>query len=515
MKINEILLKVNKMKLFLDVDPSIYGVITQKHSPERKYVNYEIRYFYKNVFQKVAYEDEMSDAKNKLRSLLIQMYSQKKDPDDNKITDLVESAETIYSQDLQNLIDHECKDARAFGYYKNKLHIAPSSKVWHSDLIWSTTGVNRAVFDYPGRLWVEYKIISFWSYPNKEKLDEILNDIQVEMNSKKSKYNIKSDIDFKDDWKIELKQTEFRHSELIPLKDFISSDNSTPEELKQRHIEVGSGGKDVFKGIGSKKKKKLFKWQKQFESIKPFESIKSFKNFKLNESPQEINDIEKNININYKLIDSRAFGYYNNKLYIGWNNRCLHKHMTQEFGVIRKDFTYPGRLWLDYKVISFWKYPENNNKLNEILNDIEYNINIDIDLYQCKKWTPINFQTDNWLIEIKTDDSEFDTLIPLKEYIKSQGRSEQELKQKHIEVGSGENVPKGFGSRKHKPIEWKHALGKWRGESLSYKQFNESVAEKIEIDGEIKNWEVDNVYPFLYDDDNEIYFGVENNNIIS
>jgi len=72
MKFNEKLLKDNGIKLILDTDPTIFGTI--------KYVDdlYLINYWYKNVYQNEFHEDSMSDARIKLKSLLINAYKQSK-----------------------------------------------------------------------------------------------------------------------------------------------------------------------------------------------------------------------------------------------------------------------------------------------------------------------------------------------------------------------------------------------------------------------------------------------------
>lgn len=42
------------------------------------------------------------------------------------------------------------------------------------------------------------------------------------------------------------------------------------------------------------------------------------------------------------------------------------------------DFDFVGRLWLNSKIISFWKYPKDNNELHKIINSLEKKLNIKI-----------------------------------------------------------------------------------------------------------------------------------------
>jgi len=88
--------------------------------------------------------------------------------------------------------------------------------------------------------------------------------------------------------------------------------------------------------------------------------------------------------------DARAFGYYKKDF-------MLHKgtHTSRW----RQD--YPGRIWLDSKIISFWEYPENKKKLKKIITDIENRIKQNI-------WNQ------GWQIEILWNDSS--KIIPLEDY---------------------------------------------------------------------------------------------------
>jgi len=70
MKIDEILLKDGGMKLYIKKKPSIFGTI--------KLIKdlYEINYWYKSVFQNTYHEDNMEQAKNRLKNLLTNAYIQ-------------------------------------------------------------------------------------------------------------------------------------------------------------------------------------------------------------------------------------------------------------------------------------------------------------------------------------------------------------------------------------------------------------------------------------------------------
>lgn len=91
-----------------------------------------------------------------------------------------------------------------------------------------------------------------------------------------------------------------------------------------------------------------------------------------------------------------------------WGGR--HEHILNYKYLISK---YDGRLWKDIKIISFWEYPENQEKLKEIVEELENLLNIKI-------WN------NDYKIEIvNKDESEF---IPLERYKKDHFKSiEREL----------------------------------------------------------------------------------------
>lgn len=110
---------------------------------------------------------------------------------------------------------------------------------------------HRSAFGYTGRLWVDKKIISFWQYPDKEKLPQLIKMLRTEINNV---YGV--DVNFSD-FKIEIKRNEYVadlnvddedyipdvdweksriSGNLIPIKDFISSNDATEQEMQAIHL---------------------------------------------------------------------------------------------------------------------------------------------------------------------------------------------------------------------------------------------------------------------------------------
>lgn len=120
--------------------------------------------------------------------------------------------------------------------------------------------------------------------------------------------------------------------------------------------------------------------------------------------------------------DAIAFTLYKNDIYISPSSTHGNIRWNNKFD---GDTEYDGRIWVDSKVISFWEYPEADNKLRDILEKL----NVIIDRFNKKKFN-INTHTDiynTYLIEIpigqnnmmadKEDEIRFYVKIPCKKYI--------------------------------------------------------------------------------------------------
>lgn len=79
---------------------------------------------------------------------------------------------------------------------------------------------NRNEFKFSGRLWNDEKVISFWEYPNKHELLNVLNGISREI-----EIIYKLNIDFSK-YLIEIEKPHREGSELIPIKKYVGSENN-------------------------------------------------------------------------------------------------------------------------------------------------------------------------------------------------------------------------------------------------------------------------------------------------
>lgn len=152
--------------------------------------------------------------------------------------------------------------------------------------------------------------------------------------------------------------------------------------------------------------------------------------------------------------------------------------------------TYSGRLWLNKKIISFWKYP-NKEIFIKTINKLEIKLN-------TKIWN------DNWKIEILLYGDEWyewteeniprNEIIPIEDYLKSENFPE-ELKQKHIMSWKEKEDLRKLSTypNKQKPLEWKQALyqesTKLDDISKILIEKNESVSKKEKIITKFKDFE--------------------------
>jgi len=198
-----------------------------------------------------------------------------------------------------------------------------------------------------------------------------------------------------------------------------------------------------------------------------------------------------------------AFSYYNGEFEYGEDythpqlyTKYLKRTHAENVPIKNGRGQMSGRLFVNEKIVTFWKFPENNEEMKKLSEDIKKHCDIDI-------WD------DDWLVEIINEDYNW-IYIPVKQYMNSDVRSEEEMNIVHNlppEQKAKALKEKGYKFKEKHPIEFRHALGKFRGESMKYlKKFENPNAISVEIDG-VKvdqEWKRDNCIAFTYYDD--IYF---------
>jgi hypothetical protein len=180
----------------------------------------------------------------------------------------------------------------------------------------------------------------------------------------------------------------------------------------------------------------------------------------LNESPDEISlpylkynkhgesiDNDENISPDYEAHD--AHGFYIDPQFK--DLVLLPVKNVHPFGVRRTPGTFSGRLWKNKKIISFWEYPD--RKTYKFMID---GINKELEFFYPKQKFDI-MNDPQWKVEILPEDiktwkdkgDSFKTrLIPLRDYMGSAKRSEEDLARDHEKspLLKQKKVPKGWGS---------------------------------------------------------------------
>jgi len=156
----------------------------------------------------------------------------------------------------------------------------------------------------------------------------------------------------------------------------------------------------------------------------------------------------------------RAFGYYENKLFMG-DYATIHGNIPELIEIVRKKEredgkTYvtrdimdiSGRLWENLKIISFWIYPS-KEEFPRVIKEIGESIGLP-DMYNDPEWRVeiiakklADYDKNGWdNSEVKTD------FISFKDYVGSSERSPEELAKPHIDspMVKKAKVKPGFGS---------------------------------------------------------------------
>lgn len=197
-------------------------------------------------------------------------------------------------------------DARCFGFIDDEARI---NDTYHSKLFKDIDGkeLERMDLDFPGRLWLIAKVISFYYYPPKEHFQRVLDEIK----------NVSDDeIDWKDGWRVEItrkKKKGGNESKLIPIDKYESSDPWSKEVVQQIHLLPPEEKKKALKKLGYKPR--VYKTPKGMTQAQA-RSIKT-KN-KFTESFQKFNEQFDPWSV--KRYGNAAAVYYNGAI-VGFNDK--------------------------------------------------------------------------------------------------------------------------------------------------------------------------------------------------
>jgi len=376
-------------------------------------------------------------------------------------------------------------DALAFGYHKRKMYVSEPGETHPTIPIPGKDpddqfGTSRLDFDFAGRAWFGRGIISFWEYPTKDGMTKLLNDLD---NAIANKYHNRPNVSgTRDKWLIEVIPTaemqkladkrkylqsnpndsvgwnswsfEARTgSKLIPLSEYQGSGEWSEAKKGKGHTDVGSGGKDVPDGVGSRKE---VPGDADTKAEKRF-NMGSIAEDALEESPDNVPYIKpggsKVHELTYRLPGAYAFGYYDTEFHLSME-RDTHSDipiLDDNEDVIyldRGSFYHHGRIWVNQKSISFWNNPDPID-LKDILADIKYELK--------DRGVDVNFD-DSWLIDVPKDKEKMGNVgrwdksevIPLAQYLSTSTKFDDPDNSIEHEKSplhkTSKPVPRGFGS---------------------------------------------------------------------
>lgn len=326
------------------------------------------------------------------------------------------------------------------------------NEIIYYDFIMSQIDLGFPYVKYPGRVFTDDKVITFWFYPKtREELKRIIKGIEDDL-----QITIWDD----DEWEIETNAGYHNNSmslvnaHYVHPSEFEGSEDFTEVEFIEHIMSpLKKKKKNVPKGIGSNKEKKWKDWQKPFESADVIELV------------------DRGSRLRYGM--GYAFGEYEGKLYIG-KKGVTHGDFYTMNGDInsRDDLDYPGRIWLrnycekfglENGYISFWRYPE-PEKLKEIIDKLEEHFDEKIwnneYLIEVVDTPEKSIEVSDYSLgldkfDVWQDSNDQGTLIPLEDYMGSMDWSKDIQQKQHVisPIFKNNKVPKGFGSQKIK--KWK------------------------------------------------------------
>jgi len=322
-------------------------------------------------------------------------------------------------------------DSFCFGYHHDTNKLLIGSKEENIDTHYDLHQNGRKAMYYPGRFWMDAQLISFWEYPEDYKtLKKIINDIN---NSLENEYGIGVALD--DNWEIEIVVDESGNPDIPKTKywgyrkdTYDATDETNIErDLKSKIIKVGD-----YTGSAKRSKEELRKPHAQFEN-------------KLYESP--------NMYKGYDWFHSNCmtFSYYLGDLYFAdeydtnhyglfkdWSTE-LFKDDKQKYDKYINDILdyerkngrgeMSGRLFLDPKVVTFWRFPKSKKEMKQFIKEVYYETEIDISKWEVE--ILVDEEKDMrqgfyWGTDARTK------LIPIKDFTGSKERSEKEMAKKHV-----------------------------------------------------------------------------------
>lgn len=321
-------------------------------------------------------------------------------------------------------------DAIAFMYINSDFIIATEGGERHYDLLVKFFNRKYDLNDennLKGRLWLNSKVISFWGFIEPIKLKSIIKDIETNSDIK---------INY-DEWYIDYySKPEDQITQLMTITEYINTnldDNtSDPEylDLKKAHFD---NDKINTTGYGSK----MISWDSKHNIIN---RQSMYQESVVNEEVDRLYVKEKDDYLHFTGENIFPFMYNGDEFILGVEGG-MHSDMIADYNIDRGNMNDLGRIWVDYKTISFWS-DMNLNKLLKIITDLE----------NALLENALNIKiSDDWTIEYYDYADELEIIITIDQMKKHQRGVELQLSREEYDRRlanhlNAANKDKSFGS---------------------------------------------------------------------
>ena len=398
------------------------------------------------------------------------------------------------------IVDWSFAETYVFSYYNSDELFIMKGAYTHADLlidVYKKGKISKDTFnkyegdfnDYyyrgecSGRLFVKdhgkpVNIISFWRFPeDNEEMKKVAKDIKE-----------KTGIDiWQDDWKVEIIKDENLEGttknqsvwstddvDFIPVKEYKKSKERSEEEIKIPHLMSWKEKEELKKktGWGRGWGSDLTGWggknPLQWRQAKYGESLQHIKSFKLFESPDCLRTFINGEIVTANVSDGYSISFTtdekNKHIVVAFKPNQYHSTMQHDYycrGLSEPTGSYSascsGRLWVDKKVISFWQAPEDKEKLQTFIKEMDQEL-------KDKKHISDNdtILDGTWYVEVEDEDAqklEDFAGIKLKEeeyaiHLLSWEEKQKLKKEKGWGRGWGSDIT-GWGGKN--PLQWRQA----------------------------------------------------------
>ena len=331
--------------------------------------------------------------------------------------------------------------------------------------------LTRAKFEYPGRIWINHKVIAFWETPAKNKLKAFVDELSWELQQRGFDIDI-----WKENFRLEtdsiyIANRAAAESVLEPIQEYVYGKSNPKEYSKEEK------GKSHQQSPLLKKKKTIPSsvGSKKYAEKKPL----PYRYKLVKESPDEFMYPGHPLGSHADFFSDNAyaFGYAlgkdrKGKIFISDESDTHTSIMLPNpdpndkrdyITISRNDFAYPGRVWIDHKVISFWATPPKKS-LKSWVDNISKELN--------KIGKHVDIWDENYDIEIYSNEGpdylRKSKFIPIQHYVENNLKSDtypkEQLDKDHVNSPikkKDKEVPSGIGSKKYgeqKPLKYRYKL---------------------------------------------------------